>query len=95
MKLETNETKSGTPADDYEIAKRWYTEQRGRVLGNTVSWEDLPNDEQWLIIFAVRNLLAIMRDFWKSEPTPHEQRSSDAGKRDPAGAQAVPDCEDR
>ena len=40
------------------IAKHWYTEQRGRVLGNTRDWDSLSQDEKWNIIGAAEDTLA-------------------------------------
>lgn len=51
--------------DIENIARRWYTEQRGRIVGNTVAWDELPMNQQLDIIDQVMSLLNYMRKAWK------------------------------
>lgn len=74
MKLETVETEIDTYKDVKAIAKRWYTEQRGRRLGNTVAWDDLPDIWQQRIIHIVEDTLVTFYACMKPEPTPAEKR---------------------
>lgn len=64
MKLVTHENKQGTYADFRDIAKRWYTEQRGRVVGNTVAWDDLTEDQRDTIVEEVELVLATMEAYY-------------------------------
>jgi hypothetical protein len=47
------------------IAKQWYTEQRGRTQGNTVTWDDLPEDARLNILDCVEETLDVMTEAWK------------------------------
>ena len=50
--------------DVERIAKRWYTEQRGRIVGNTVSWDDLTPTDRFNVISCVESTLTVMRGAW-------------------------------
>jgi hypothetical protein len=53
------------------IAKTWYTEQRGRVNGNTRSWDELELFERINITDAVQETLEYMEEArqWKKGET--------------------------
>ena len=40
-----------------EVAKGWYNEQRGRLVGNTRSWDDLSAEAKVDILNVVNRLL--------------------------------------
>lgn len=47
------------------IARVWYTEQRGRMSGNTVAWDDLPRYKQLIIMDQVKSTLKTMEKSWQ------------------------------
>lgn len=47
------------------IAKDWYTGQRGRVVGNTVAWDDLPTHIRQNIMDSVEETLEHMKEAWQ------------------------------
>lgn len=49
------------------IAKAWYTEQRGRVLGNTTPWDELPNHVRWNIVASVEDSIETMKEAWEKK----------------------------
>jgi hypothetical protein len=59
-----------SPRDKYDrddiqkIAKRWYTEQRGRIVGNTPAWDDLTRFERASITNHVDLTLRTMQIAW-------------------------------
>lgn len=65
MKLETNEHQQGSAADIYEISKRFYNEQRGRIVGNTVPWHELTTDQQVIIMDEIIVLMETMSEVWR------------------------------
>ena len=65
MKLVAEIPKQGTVDDQIVIAKRWYAEQRGRIVGNTVSWDQLSEDRKINIIDAVHGALEVMEESWQ------------------------------
>lgn len=46
------------------VAKRWYAEQRGRINGNTRSWDQLTKDQQYNIMDTVMDTLETMEETW-------------------------------
>ena len=65
MKLVIDNPKQGTVDDQIVIAKRWYAEQRGRIVGNTVSWDQLSESRKINIIDAVIDALEVMEETWQ------------------------------
>ena len=65
MKLVIDNPKQGTVDDQIVIAKRWYAEQRGRIVGNTVSWDQLSENRKLNIIDAVIDALEVMEESWQ------------------------------
>lgn len=53
--------------DNKRISIRWYTEQRGRVVGNTVAWEDLPLDTKVKLRLQVQALLEKFQEAYTLE----------------------------
>lgn len=51
-------------SDTEAVAKYWYTEQRGRVVGNTQDWDGLSVDQKNNIIEDVEDLLRQMKEAW-------------------------------
>lgn len=47
------------------VAKDLYTSQRGRVLGNTTAWDDLPEHQRLNIVQAVEDALEYMKEGWQ------------------------------
>lgn len=52
-------------SDVEAVAKYWYTEQRGRVVGNTRPWDDLTKDQRANLVEDVEEVLETMRRTWK------------------------------
>jgi hypothetical protein len=48
-----------------KLAKHWYTEQRGHVVGNTVAWDDLPMDARLNILDCVGETFETMEEAWQ------------------------------
>jgi hypothetical protein len=48
-----------------QVAKNLYTEQRGRVNGNTVAWDDLTPAQRSNIIIRLDWALDIMKEAWQ------------------------------
>lgn len=48
-----------------EIAREFYTQERGRIVGNTRSWSDLSLDEQQTIIEELGYVIEVMEDLWR------------------------------
>lgn len=65
VKLRIDNPKQGTVDDQIAIAKRWYAEQRGRIVGNTVSWDQLSENRKLNIIDAVIDALEVMEESWQ------------------------------
>ena len=65
MKLVIDNPKQGTVDDQIVIAKRWYAEQRGRIVGNTVSWDQLSESRKINIIDAAIDALEVMEETWQ------------------------------
>lgn len=57
-------------SDAEAVAKHWYTEQRGRVVGNTNDWASLPATAKEAVVEEVTDLLEYMEHLWtwKKEP---------------------------
>jgi len=49
------------------IVKEWYTTQRGRIIGNTVSWDELSLDVQQNIMDSALEVLELMEEAWQWE----------------------------
>ena len=49
------------------LAKHWFTEQRGKVVGNTKDWASLSSDEKLNIMDAVSETLEYMEEAWQWE----------------------------
>lgn len=49
------------------LAKRWYTEQRGKVNGSTKDWAALTMDEKLNIMDSVTETLEYMEEYWQWE----------------------------
>lgn len=50
--------------DTEAVAKYWYTEQRGRVVGNTRDWDSLSVNQRQNIIEDVEDVLRQMKEAW-------------------------------
>lgn len=62
-------------SDVEQITIRWYTEQRGRVVGNTRHWHDLTEGQRDIIVDEVYEVLQTFAAYYDPEPTPHETRT--------------------
>lgn len=55
------------PIEFYEdMARKWYNEQRGYVMGNTRAWDDLDQLEKVRIITRVMRVHTVMKKTWNS-----------------------------
>lgn len=63
-----------TSAEIESLAKYWFTEQRGKVVGNTKDWASLTSDEKLNIMDAVSETLEYMEEYWQWE-TPNSSKS--------------------
>jgi hypothetical protein len=61
-------------SDVEAITIRWYTEQRGRVVGNTKHWHDLTDGQKHILMDEVYEVLESFKAYYTPEPTPHELR---------------------
>ena len=75
MKLEIVNDRPWTPEDIRKITKRWYNEQRGRILGNTTFWDDLDPGARTNIMDDVEATLESMLHYATPKQTPHETRT--------------------
>jgi hypothetical protein len=49
------------------LAKHWYTEERGKIVGNTKAWDDIKPHERLNIMDAVSETLEYMEEAWQWE----------------------------
>lgn len=55
------------PIEFYEdLARKWYNELRGYVMGNTMAWDDLDQFEKVRIITRVMRVHTVMKKTWNS-----------------------------
>ena len=65
MKLIIKNPQRKSLEDLFKIAKRLYTEQRGRVTSNTKSWDELSEDQRLDIVDDVECLMEDMEASWQ------------------------------
>lgn len=53
--------------ENERLAKAWYNEQRGRVVGNTKSWDELSLTDKVQIRIKVWDLYERMSQAWRKE----------------------------
>jgi len=75
VKLEIVNDPPWTPEDIRKITKRWYNEQRGRIVGNTTFWDDLDPGARAYLMDVVEATIKSMMYYATPQKTPHETRT--------------------